>query len=242
MSKHRSSDCTAQPEHDVAGLQALYQRWLPVRMVDELLRETGRTFYQRVLPPLLVLWGFIYQRLNHDHTCDAAWSHLSSDVVRQQFGTDASPAKHTSESTSAYCQARRRIPLSAAQGILRLTAHALQDELGVAGLWHGYRVNLFDGSTVQLQASRELTEHYGVATNQHGPSHWPILRLVTGFDLCSGAAQGVSEGPYLTGEHPLAVALIRQMDSGYVHVGIETSVSTIFCRPSMPPGVRLCYG
>jgi hypothetical protein len=99
-----------------------------------------------------------------------------------------------------------------------LTAQALQDELGQVGSWHGYRVNLFDGSTLQLQASRELTEHYGVATNQHGRSHWPLLRLVAGFDLYSGAVQGVTEGPYSTGEHALAVELVRRLGAGYLHV------------------------
>jgi hypothetical protein len=202
----------------VTDLLPIYQQWLPTQVITQLLHETGRTFYQRVLPPLLVLWGFIFQRLNRDHTCDAAWSYLSSDGVRRQFGTEPLQAGRVSESTSAYCQARQRLPLSVAQEVLPLTAKALQDELGQIGSWHGYRVNLFDGSTLQLQASRELTEHYGVATNQHGSSHWPLLRLVAGFDLYSGAVHGVTEGPYSTGEHALAVELIRRLGPGYLHV------------------------
>ena len=218
MSKHLSRDSGSQSESDVADLLLIYQRWLPTQVITQLLRETGRTFYQRVLPPVVVLWGFIFQRLNRDHSCDAAWSHLSNDEVRRQFGTDRSQMGRVSESTSAYCQARQRLPLSVAQGILPLTAQALQEELGEVGSWHGYRVNLFDGSTVQLQASRELTEHYGVATNQHGRSHWPLMRLVAGFDLYSGAVHGVAEGPYRIGEHTLAVELIRRLGPGYLHV------------------------
>ncbi len=218
MCTHLSRGSGAQSESDVADLLPIYQRWVPAQVIHQLLRETGRTFYQRVLPPVMVLWGFIFQRLNRDHTCDAAWSYLSSDEVRRQFGTDPLPAGRVSESTSAYCQARQRLPLSVAQGILPLTVQALHEELGQVGVWHGYRVNLFDGSTVQLQASRELTEHYGVATNQHGRSHWPLLRLVAGFDLYSGAVYGVTEGPYSTGEHALAVALIRRLGPGYLHV------------------------
>jgi len=125
---------------------------------------------------------------------------------------------HASESTSAYCQARQRLPWSVVQSLLPLTAQALQEEVGAVGLWQGYRVNLFDGSTLQLRASRELTEHYGVATNQYGRSHWPLLRLVARFDLYSGAVHGVSEGPYSTGEHALAVELIRRLGAGYLHV------------------------
>jgi hypothetical protein len=167
----------------------------------------------------MVLWGFIFQRLNPDHTCDAAWSYLSTTTIRQQFGLSGSPLATLSESTSAYCQARRRLPLAVAQGVLRATAQAFQQEVGEQGRWRGYLVNLFDGSTLRLPASQELTEHYGVATNQHGASHWPIMRLVAGFDLYSGVVNDVTEGPYRKSEHALAVRLIRSLGAGYLHVG-----------------------
>jgi hypothetical protein len=128
-------------------------------------------------------------------------------------------AQPLSESTAGYCQARQRLPLSVAQGALKYTAVALQNVLGAAGLWHGYRVNLFDGSTLQLQASPELTSHYGTATNQHGASHWPLMRLVAGFDLYSGVVQEVIEGPYSSSEHSLAIQVIRRLGAGYLHVG-----------------------
>lgn len=219
MPKAQTLPIRVQPPVSPAELLPIYQRWLPVQIIDQLIRETKRKFYQRMLPPVLVLWGFIFQRLNPDHTCDAAWSYLSSAVPRQQFGMAAIPQATLSESTSAYCQARQRLPVAVAQGALHATAHALQQELGEPGRWRGYSVNLFDGSTVRLQASRELTEHYGVATNQHGPSHWPILRLVVGFDLYSGVANGVTEGSYRTSEHALAVSLIRTLGAGFLHVG-----------------------
>ena len=105
------------------------------------------------------------------------------------------------------------------QRLLRATARAFQQAFGDSGLWHGSRVNLFDGSTLRLRASSELTDHYGRASNQHGPSHWPLLRLVAGFDLFSGVANAVAEGPYCIGEHTLAVDVIRQLGADYVHVG-----------------------
>jgi hypothetical protein len=88
---------------------------------------------------------------------------------------------------------------------------ALQEEVGDAALWHGRRVNLFDGSTLLLNATSELMEQYGSASNQHGRSHWPIMRIVAGFDLFSGAANEVAEGPYRTSEHTLAVTVLRAL-------------------------------
>lgn len=211
------SPCPALP--DPQALLPLYQKWLPLQVIRQLFQETGRRFYQRILPPLLVCWGFIFQRLNPDHTCDACWSYLSSDAVRERLGLPPLAVEELSESTSAYCQARKRLPWAVVQGLLAVTARACQQALGDNGLWHGCRVNLFDGSTLRLSASSELTNHYGQASNQHGRSHWPLLRLVAGFDLFSGVANAVAEGPYRTGEHTLAVEVIRQLGAGYVHVG-----------------------
>lgn len=219
MSKSGSHASARPSGPDAEALLPIYQAWLPLAVIRQLFHETRHRFYQRVLPPVLVLWGFIFQRLNPDHTCDAAWSYVTSDTVRERLGLAPIPPEKLSESNSAYCQARQRLPWAVVQHVLPTTAQAFQPAFGETGLWHGYRVNLFDGSTLRLAASPELTDHYGVATNQHGRSHWPILRLVAGFDLFSGVVNGLSEGPYATGEHTLAVDLIRRLGAGYLHIG-----------------------
>jgi len=80
-------------------------------------------------------------------------------------------------------------------------------------------VNLFDGSTLQLAASADLRKHYGTNRNQHREGHWPLMRVVAGFDFFSGAANGVAEGPYVVSEHPLAVALILELGAFWLHIG-----------------------
>jgi hypothetical protein len=197
----------------------IFQEWLPMHVISQLFQETGRQFYQRVLPPLLVLWGLIFQRLNPDHTCDAAWSYLSTEALRERFGLKPLAPEKLSESTSAYCQARKRLPWAVVQGVLTATARAAHRAFGEHDLWHGYRVNLVDGSTLGLPASPELTEHYGTASNQHGRSHWPLLRLVAGFDLFSGVVNAVAEGPYRTSEQTLAAEVLRRLGAGYLHIG-----------------------
>lgn len=219
MSKQPSRPSALPSLPDAQALIPLYQEWLPANVIEHLLHEAGHQFYRRVLPPLLVVWGFIFQRLNPDHTCDAAWSDLSSDATRERFGLAALAPEDRSESNSAYCQARKRLPWEVAQGVLTATARAFQSTFGERGLWHGYPVNVLDGSTLGLAASRELMAHYGSASNQHGQSRWPLLRLVAGFDLFSGVANGVAEGPYRTSEQTLAADLIRRLGAGYLHLG-----------------------
>jgi hypothetical protein len=52
-----------------------------------------------------------------------------------------------------------------------------------------------DGSTVQLQNERELEAAFPPAKNQHGESHWPVVRIVVLHDVETGLAQPMRWGP-----------------------------------------------
>ena len=199
-----------------SGILPLFQRLLTAVRVTELVAATGQRFYQRLFTPLVILWGFLYQRLNADHTCDAAVSYFASGAAD---GLCPGLSARMSDNTAGYCKARARLPLGVVQGALRHTAHVIQAEAGSAGLWHGRRVTLLDGSTLQLAAETELVEHYGRPHNQHGVAHWPLLRLVVGFDLLSGAAVGVAEGPYVESEQSLAATVLTEAEPGSLWVG-----------------------
>jgi len=218
MNTASSSNTPSGSEDDLKPLMELFEQFFPSAVVSQLIQETQQVFYTRLLPPLLILWGFLFQRLNADHTCDAAWSYLSSASIQQRFGIHLRPEQIVSESTSAYCQARQRFPYAVARKALGVSANRLAERLGAVGRWHGQRVNLLDGSTLQLAAQSALIEHYGRAHNQKAEGHWPLMRIVAGFDLYSGAMNGVAEGAYALSEHPLAAALILDLGAGYVHV------------------------
>ena len=199
-----------------ADVLAVFKRLLPSQTVTELVAATGKRFYQRLFIPLVVLWGFTFQRLNADHSCDAAVSYIATGAA-----DELCPGLSTrmSDNTAGYCKARKRLPLGVVQGAVRHTAHALQAELGTAGLWHGRHVVLLDGSTLLLPAEPVLIAHYGRPSNQHGQSHWSVLRLVAGFDWYSGAVETLAEGPYRTSEQDLAVAVIAELGANILVVG-----------------------
>ncbi len=196
----------------------IFERLLPYEMVKVLLAQVTRRFYQRLFPPLVVLWGFIYQRLQADHTCDAFVSYLTSGAAAYLYRPLAG-RRPMSENTAAYCQARRRLPLSVAQGALRQTAQALSTSLGAGGLWCGRRVAVLDGTTVRLTAEEAVVRHYGLPSGQHGASHWPRLRTVGAFDLYTGALLEVAEGPYVEAEQTLAIQLLRTAPAATLWIG-----------------------
>jgi len=53
----------------------------------------------------------------------------------------------------------------------------------------------FDGTTVRMPHGEELVEAYPPTTNQHGVSHWPLLRLLVAHDLYTGLALRPQWGP-----------------------------------------------
>lgn len=217
MNKRSTSPTVSTPQVDFNQVLNISEQMIPANFLEQLLLKTKHIYYSRLLPPILILWGFLYQRLNDDHSCDAAWSFLTSPAIQERLGHSSDLV--VCESTSAYCQARHRLPLSVAQGLLQRTADQISDDLGEEARWHGQRVNLFDGSTLQLAASSELITRYGRPHNQKAESHWPLMRLMAGFDLYTGAANGVVEGPYRDSEHVLAVRLILQLGPDWLHVG-----------------------
>lgn len=114
------------PTEQTDAVLGVFEKYLPSQVIQELYRETNKTYYSRILPPLSIMWGFIFQRLNGDHSLDAAWSHLSSDVIQKRFGLQKERKQPLSESTSAYSQARQRLPLSVAKNISILVQYYLQ--------------------------------------------------------------------------------------------------------------------
>lgn len=169
-----------QARPSLPELVPVFQELLPVKMVYDQLKASGKRFYERLFTPLVVLWGLIFQRLNKDHTCDAALAHFASGEADGLDTRHEQPLSERikSESTAGYCKERQRLPLKVVQGALKHTGAVIQQWLGPAGLWLGHRVNLLDGTTFRLWPTPELVKTYGQHTNQHGSSYWVVMRAV----------------------------------------------------------------
>ncbi|MFN3763449.1 MAG: IS4 family transposase, partial [Anaerolineae bacterium] len=202
-------------------LLPVFQELLPSRLIQEWLRKSERRFYQRLFTPLVTLWGLIFQRLNPDHSCDAALAHISSGAVDDLDAGHDHPLSQRirSESTAAYCKARQRLPLSVLQEALCHTASVIQEWSGTEGQWRGHTVHLLDGSTLRARPTPELEAHYGHHTNQHGATYWIIIRVVVAFMLFNGTISGVAEGPLHSSEQELAAALLLSARPGDGYVG-----------------------
>lgn len=196
---------TAQSKYTLEEVWTVYQSLVHEGTLLELLDQRRQRFYRRVFTVALVVWGFIYQRLHADHSCDAYVSCVYGD-------------KPHSESNSAYCQARKRLPGSLAPRLLRHTAACMRQQAVWVGDGLGRATYLLDGSTIQLSATVELMNYYGTSANQHGQSHWPLLRCVVAFDLHSGAVAAAAQGAFSSTEQQIAARLLTDLPPGGVVV------------------------
>jgi hypothetical protein len=197
----------------------LVGRYLPATLIEQWLIRLSLRFYRRLYTPWVVVWGFIYQRLHADHTCDAFVSYLTSGGATALGLGTSNHGQPLSENTAAYCKARQRLPSTVAKLVVQHIAQVISSDVATAGQWQGRQVNLLDGSTVRLPAEEELLVYYGQPSGQHGKSHWPRMRVVAAFDLFSGAVTGTASGPYRPSEHALAIRVIRQAQAAVIWVG-----------------------
>ena len=91
-----------------------------------------------------------------------------------------------SKQTGAYNKARQELSLPVLE---QCCDHAFEGLIQLAGLTPERRpAFFFDGTTERMPHSQELVAAYPPASNQHGVSHWPVLRLLVAHDLYTGLA------------------------------------------------------
>jgi hypothetical protein len=134
----------------------------------------------RVFTPVVTLWVFLEQVLNPDHSCRAAVARLIACRVSQGLPT-------CSSRTGAYCQARKRLPLSFLAAVARRVGQTLDSRADAGWLWKGRRVHLFDGSSVMMPETPENREAYPLTYNQKPGGAFPVARIAAIISLSCGA-------------------------------------------------------
>lgn len=204
----------------MAGVVELYSRWVVLGgVIERVQRQQGVKPRKGIYSCAVVLWLMIWQRLQGCGTMSHAVRGL-----RQGVGAGLLvPCKRVREgrislTSGAYCQGVQKMSKLVAQQVTEELVRRLSEELGDP--WPGLPgpVYVVDGSTLQLPYTHKLAEAYRPAPNQHGESHWPILRLLVLHDLNSGMALypqwGAVFGATASSEQKLAAAALAQVPAG----------------------------
>jgi len=205
------------PRPNPAQLLRFFVQLLPRRALLRLPALGKRSFYDRLFSPLVSLWLLLFQRLNADHSLDAALVHARSG------GADSLKPKLSrrlrSNSTASYSDARQRLPWQFLLEVLQLLGSKIS-RLEPSALWHGWRLVLLDGSTVRLRSYGNIPRQFPPHRNQHSTaSYWCLMRVVVSFCAFSGAALDCALGSTHLSEQALSCQLILRAAAGCLFIG-----------------------
>ena len=185
----------------------------------------GRSAFSRQGPlsAWVVIWLMIFQRLDTLGTLSVAVRELLCGPTRKWVRYSRGGASRgLSASTSAYSQARSRLPLEVAEKVSDMIFESLLAEPTVLPDLPG-PMFLLDGTTLLLPHSQDLQQAYPPARNQHGASHWSVVRVLVAHEVVSGLAVrpcwGPLDGPEAVSEQGLAKEMVRRLPAGSVDLG-----------------------
>jgi hypothetical protein len=194
----------------------LFLKVVSIPFFAHLLQSLKQRRHSGVFTLPVVIWLMIFQRLDDKGTLGAA----VQQVVRGlPAGLIPRPGKRlrertVSSHTGGYNQARQQLPLAAVEEVnTRVFEQLMQPRQPVSGP----DVDLFilDGSTLLMPHTAPLLKAYPPSRNQHGESHWPILRILVGHHVHSGIATrprwGPVHGPKAVSEQGLTGELMDQL-------------------------------
>jgi hypothetical protein len=188
-------------------------QYLKPQDLTEAATAAGYHWRERIWPPVLTLLTFLVQVLHPGWPCRAAVAQMLAEHAAAGQPLKASP------DPSAYCQARKRVPLSVYTHALRTVGQALQDKVGDGYRWCGRRVWIVDGSSCSMPDTPPLQKAFGQPDRQKKGCGFPVAKLVAMFCWASGAVLDVAIGPYRSNELRLWRRLWDQLQAGDVVVG-----------------------
>lgn len=209
---------------DLFDVFRLYQRVVPVGVLEYLQREAGQRARAGIYSVAVVFWLMIVQRLQPNGTLASTVQQLAQGIADPLL-PDCKRVREQkiSPRTGGYCQARQKMPKMVVERVTDEIVEQLRQQISEPFPGLDRAVFLLDGSTLQLEHSRDLVQSYPPGGNQHGPNHWPMLRIVALHDVGSGLAQrpcwGPLNGPQAVSEQALAEKAIEQLPTGAVVMG-----------------------
>jgi hypothetical protein len=202
---------TPPPEIKCADLLDLFEQVLPRPKLEEF--DTG---HARIFSTWIVVWLMVYQRAHQGKPMSAAVAELILGPTSCRL-PDCKRVRDEdiSANTGAYGQARLDMPLAAAVRAAEVTSRTMVGAEPPS--WKGRLAFLFDGTSVTTSRYPELVRRFPPASNQHGESHWPVIRMVKAHELLSGLAlrpyYGPMYGPDAVSETDLAKQMLCQLDA-----------------------------
>lgn len=193
---------------------------LSAKVVSQALAASDAKWKDRIYSPLVTLWVFLGQVLSADHSCRSAVARLIAHRLSLGQG-------ECSAETSAYCQARKRLPEKFFSTVAKLVGRELDVQSPSDWLWKGRRVYLFDGSTVSMPDTPANQGAYPQHDSQRPGLGFPMARIAAIFSLSCGAIIDLGICRY-AGKGQGELSVFRQLMK-FFHPGDVVLTDRLYC-------------
>lgn len=207
------NDSEVEAQSEIGKISLLVLDLLkPSGKVEKTCREVGYEYRDRIYTPMITVWLFISQVLSRDHSCQQAVNRFNAYRVAKGLHKVASK-------TTAYCNARARLPEKLFQELLHWTAQQCEEAVSEAWLFRGRVVEMVDGWTVTMADTDENQAEYPQQKSQRKGCGFPVARMIGLFSLASGAAKATAMARYQgkqTGETSLLRTILDRVLPGRI--------------------------
>jgi hypothetical protein len=165
--------------------------------VMKICRYLGHRCRERVLDPVTTVHVFLLQILHGNTACTAL-----ARLAEVPF------------TATAYCLARKRLPLALFEDLLQYVCDALFPEVQESGRWRGHRTWHLDGSSFSMPDTAELQARFGQPSAQAKGCGFPVAHMLALFHAGTGLLLRVVTSPLRTHDLRHAAVMHPELAEG----------------------------
>ena len=210
-----------------ADVENEFERFLPRKLLAQESRGAGSR--KRIYTRKLTFWCFIWQVLQPDTACRA--------VVRKVQAEHETHRRKIDESSSGYCQARGRIPLTLFRNGMEQSAQSA-DQMAMHRVPGWSRpVKVIDATSFRTPDMPSNRKQYHYPTGQKRGCGFPVMRALAVFSLASGAISHIVTAACYAGEMAMLKLLWHTLLPGNIALGDRMYGCFVFLAAMPPQGV-----
>jgi putative transposase len=183
--------------HILRQFKADVAKALSAEIIRKVCECLGHAWRERVLDPVTTVHVFLLQIL-HGNTACSALARLAGLTF----------------TATAYCDARKRLPLAVFAVLLHRVCQALVPEMQQTGRWHGHRTWTLDGSSFSMSDTPALQARFGQPSAQAKGCGFPVAHMLALFHAGTGLLQQVLASPQHTHDMKHAASMHPEMEAG----------------------------
>lgn len=171
-----------------------------------------KRFRNRIFSVEVVFWAFLNQVFLVNTGCTSIVKKVQSWMIYRR-------RRPPSSNTSAYCQARGRLPLELLRSIQSEIVKRLEGRIVPGEKWCGRTVKVVDGTGLSMPDTIANQDSYPQSRSMTEGCGFPMMNVTGVFSLCSGALLGYAYGNKHIHENTLWRCLWKLLCPGDVILG-----------------------